>query len=187
MRIALIGGKGYIGINLQNWLETKKYEVVTYDKSDHQKAEEIAYFNQVDFVVHLAAFPGVANCKNDFERAVVDNISSAFNVFDKCYNNGIITPCIFISSQAAKFPENNMYGAIKRIIEVEAERLNKKGADIRILRLTNVYGGIGYFLKKQTVIANIVKAIRQKKDFTINGHGDQVRDFIHVDDVCKAI
>jgi UDP-glucose 4-epimerase len=74
----------------------------------------------------------------------------------------------------------------KRIIEVAAIRLNELGADIKILRLTNVYGGMN-FLKNKSVIANFINAKRKNEDLVINGNGEQIRDFIHVSDVCDAI
>ena len=186
MRIAIIGHKGYIGENLVNHLEVQKDEIVGFDKREGLAGENIKFFfSKFDAVVHLAAFPGVANCMKDLERATIDNISSAFNVFRECYKEGIT--CIFISSQAAKFPDHSRYGTIKRMIEIEADRYNAMGGDIRILRFTNVYGGIGYFQKKSTVIARMVESIREHKPFVIYGDGSQKRDFIHVDDICRAI
>ena len=76
----------------------------------------------------------------------------------------------------------------KRIIEIEAEKLNKNNeTDIKLLRLTNVYGGLFYLERKDTVIKRIVKCIKNNKKFIIYGDGNQIRDFIHVNDVCKAI
>lgn len=185
MKVALIGGAGYIGTNLRLYFDGQPHDTLTYDKRAGHHAEDIQQFTMVDYVVHLAAYPGVVNCEKDLERATIDNVSSAFNIFRICHKQKI--PCIFISSQAAKFPDHSRYGTIKRMIEIEADRLNQRGADIRVLRFTNVYGGLGYFQMKSTVISNIVKAIREDKCFMINGKGIQKRDFIHVDDICKAI
>lgn len=186
MRIAIIGHKGYIGQNLVNHCEVNKDEVLGFDKKEGLAGENVKFFfSKLDAVVHLAAFPGVANCMSDLERATIDNISSAFNIFRECYQEGL--PCIFISSQAAKYPDHSRYGTIKRMIEIEADRYNSRGGDIRVLRFTNVYGGMGYFQKKSTVIARIVKSIRENKPFVVYGQGLQTRDFIHVDDICKAI
>jgi UDP-glucose 4-epimerase len=80
-----------------------------------------------------------------------------------------------------------VYASIKRIIEVEADRLNVAGADNRILRLTNVYGGKDYLEKKNTVVKKFVKAKELNAKLIINGKGEQIRDFLHVEDVCDAI
>lgn len=184
MKVVITGGSGYIGRNLVDHLRHKGHSVAIYDKIETVAAEDVWYLD-CDFVVHLAAFPGVQNCKNNFDRAIIDNVSSAFRIFYVAYQKKI--PVIFASSQAALYPNVSLYGTIKRMIEVEANRYNEQGADIRILRFTNVYGGYDYFEKKSTIIANIVKCIKDNKEFTIFGTGSQKRDFIHVDDICKAI
>ena len=105
MKVALIGGAGYIGTNLRNHFEAQNVFGLTYDKRAGHHAEDIEHFHKVDYVVHLAAYPGVVNCEKDLERATIDNVSSAFNVFRICHRDKI--PCIFISSQAAKFPDRS--------------------------------------------------------------------------------
>lgn len=193
--VLITGSCGYIGTNLSAYLMERKdvdVNVFQFDKKDSghrpdsnvERLERIG--SNIDLIVHLAAFPGIVNCMNDFERAVTDNISTAFNIFRIGKIQRI--PVIFTSSQAAKDPYNNFYASIKRIIEVEAERLNREeGADIRVFRLTNVYGGDKYLELKNTVIKMFIKAKRSGEKMVINGNGKQVRDFIHVLDVCEAI
>lgn len=188
--VVVTGGKGYIGTNLTTYLTKKGCDVFQFDKVDSRRPDSPverleAVGSNIDLIVHLAAFPGIANCMLDFERAVIDNISNSFNIFKIAYKQKI--PCIFTSSQAAKDPHDNFYATIKRICEIEADRLNREGADIRVMRLTNVYGGDKYIEKKNTVVKMFVKARKKKKPMIINGDGSQVRDFIHVEDVCEAI
>jgi nucleoside-diphosphate-sugar epimerase len=76
---------------------------------------------------------------------------------------------------------------MKRICERDADRLNRAGAAIRIFRLTNVYGGLEYLERKNTVVKKFLLAKRENSDIIINGDGSQIRDFIHVEDVCEAI
>ena len=95
-------------------------------------------------------------------------------------------PLVFASSQAAKYPENNFYAMTKWIGEQEAIRLNKKGANIKILRFGNVYGGMGWE-EKSSVVAMFRRRKEQDNPLLINGDGSQKRDFIHVNDLCKAI
>jgi len=186
--VVITGSEGYVGENLSQFLIDKHLGVFLFD---NDLGSEFAAENlngmgtNMDFIVHLAAFPGIINCTLDFDRAVTENISSAFNIFRLAYNQKI--PVIFTSSQAAKEPYDNLYASIKRIIEVEADRLNRLGADIRVFRLTNIYGGYKYLEKKNTVVKKFVLARRSKKPLVINGDGSQVRDFIHVNDVCEAM
>jgi UDP-glucose 4-epimerase len=188
--IVITGSRGYIGTNLKAFLNKKRCDVWEFDKVDSRRPDNAVerltgIGSNMDLIVHLAAFPGIANCMSDFDRAVIDNISNSYNIFKIAYNQGI--PLIFASSQAAKDPHDNLYATIKRICEIEADRLNRLGADIRVFRLTNVYGGDKYLEKKNTVVKMFVKAREKKQRMVINGDGSQVRDFIHVDDVCRAI
>lgn len=185
--IMIVGGDGYIGINLCKFLQHKKeFAVWSYDSKRGSRGENFTSVDGYSAVVLLAAFPGVINCRANMKKAVIDNISVAFNIMNVAANEDI--PVIFTSSQAAKEPFDNFYATIKRIIEIEALRLNKDAAaDNRILRLTNVYGGSEYIEKKNTVIKQFIMARKNKIKMVVNGDGSQIRDFIHVNDVCNAI
>ena len=75
----------------------------------------------------------------------------------------------------------------KRMIEMMAEQLNEQGANITVFRLTNVYGGTEYIEKKNTVIKKFVEAFTDGEPLVIHGDGQQLRDFINVEDVCVFI
>lgn len=184
--VLITGSEGYIGINLYKYIEENSgIRIYCMDKCTDAPAEYLNSLENIDFVVHLAALPGVKNCNDNFDKAITDNICSAFNVFRVAYEQKI--PVIFTSSQAAKKPQENLYSSIKRIIEIEAKRINEIGGDIRIIRLSNVYGGINFMEKKFTVVRNFLDAYKNNEELVINGSGEQVRDFIHVNDVCRAI
>lgn len=178
-RIQITGGKGYIGENLEHFLQEKGYEVIISDKGDFLRGLEI------DGIVHLAALSGIKACKDDFKTAVWDNIFSAFTSFDVSRELGI--PVVFTSSQAAKIPTQNLYATIKAIIEIRASQVTQTGGDIRVLRLSNVYGGRGYILKKNTVIKQMLQRKFSGAPIKVHGSGKQMRDFIHVEDVCEYI
>ena len=185
--ILITGGAGYIASNLVNYLHSGKNIIVSnhVDKVWENRSEDMRNVLEYDVVVHLAAMSGISDCMNDVDGSIRDNILAPFNIFRLAKDQGI--PVIFTSSQAAKTPEENLYAMQKRIMEVEAERLNKIGADIKVLRLTNVYGGMYYLKKKKSVVANFINAIKNKKEIVVNGNGEQIRDYIHVNDVCDAI
>lgn len=179
--VLVTGGSGYIGTNLKKYLEDRNVCFFSIDPG----AECICKIgSNVDFIIHLASLPGIVACKNNFEQAVMDNISAAFNVFNLAHKCKM--PVIFTSSQAAKAPDNT-YALMKRICEIEADRLNRVGADIRIFRLTNVYGGLEYLERKNTVVKRFIVDKAENKPIMVNGTGSQIRDFIHVEDVCEAI
>lgn len=188
-RVLITGGRGYIGTNLKQFLIDKKIKVDIADRLDGNNVEYILdnrKFRRYSGIVHLAATSGIKNCMDDMKRAVINNVSASYRLFNMACKRKV--PLVFSSSQAAKQPESNFYAMTKYLAEVEAIRLNKKmGANIKILRFCNVYGGLDYIETKGTVVAQFAKAVMNGDNMVINGPGTQVRDFIHVTDICNAI
>ena len=87
-----------------------------------------------------------------------------------------------ISTFAAK-AAHNVYGLTKRL----AEKVTLRGEANIVLRLANIYGGIGYLQKKRSAISNFIKHKNGGVVATIYGDGTNERDFVHVSDVCNAI
>lgn len=178
-KILITGSDGYIGENLYRKLKKGNF-IYKIDKGDE---DEIPF--DCDGVVHLAALSGILACQKSPVEAMDDNIISATNYFYQARELGI--PVVFTSSQSAKTPETSFYATLKRTIEMLAETMNAKGADIRVLRLANVYGGYKYLQKKSSVVKLYTKAVERKKPLVVHGDGSQARDFIHVYDVCEFI
>ena len=184
--ILITGSHGYIGTNLVSYLRKDKYTIHGLDKTTGCYVEFLKKIGECDCIVHLAALPGIQACEDDLVMAIKDNISSAFNIFNLAIRKNI--PIVFLSSQAAKEPQSSTYAMMKKIIETQAEMLNKEcKSNIKILRLTNVYGGVDYLAKKNTVVKKFIEAYRNNEPMIIDGDGKQTRDFIHVDDVCEYI
>jgi len=185
--VLITGGAGYIAANLSNYLHCGENIIVSnhVDKVWDNRVEDMRNVLQYDVVVHLAAMAGISNCMDDVDGSIRDNVLAPLNIFKLAKEQGI--PVIFTSSQAAKTPKENLYAMQKKIAEVEAKRLNEIGSDIKVLRLTNVYGGMYFLKKKNTVVANFINAVKNKNPLIINGNGEQIRDYVHVNDVCAAI
>jgi UDP-glucose 4-epimerase len=56
-----------------------------------------------------------------------------------------------------------------------------------ILRIANPYGGTFGDYFKQGFVNSVVRNIKSKKQVEIWGDGNQIRDFINVDDVVKLV
>jgi UDP-glucose 4-epimerase len=190
MNVLLTGSDGYVGKNLIPMLKRFEINILCVDRKNDFEVSKINYkyllYNKVDCIIHLAALSGIKACADNLEQAYLDNISSTIKLFREAEEVGI--PVIFASSQAAKTPKANYYALTKYMAECEANIINERGkSNIRVLRFTNIYGGIDYIETKTTVISNFVKAKRNNKEIIINGDGSQERDFIHVEDICRAI
>ena len=178
------GSEGYIAKNFIN-LYCDKYDFILVDKITGIKAEELKNIDDADYILHLAGVSGIAECEGNFQEAITNNVSASFNLFNLGFESDI--PVIFASSCAVKHPKASTYAFTKATCEIEALRFNKLGGNIKCLRFTNVYGGEYYLQQKNSVIAKFLKAKLKEESLIINGDGEQLRDFIHVEDICLAI
>lgn len=187
----VVGGNGYIGQNLCSKVWTKNgmgVEFLVCDKDTIlPKAEELTinHMRRFDGVINLAALSGISACEQNPEIAVVDNVLAAGNVFRLATELKI--PVVFTSSQAAKTPDTSIYANMKWACESLAHFYNGQGGKIYIVRLANVYGGNNYLEKKNTCVKQFITRYKNDESFIIHGDGRQVRDFVHVWDVCMAI
>lgn len=79
------------------------------------------------------------------------------------------------------------YGASKRSAEVLLETLGGMGGTrVAILRYANVYGPGQGDLGEGGVVSIFGRRLKGGRVVTINGDGEQTRDFVHVDDVVSA-
>lgn len=112
--------------------------------------------------------------KDENLRVVFASSSSVYGTVDK----------IPIKESAEKKPINP-YGKTKLDCEIMAKKYANNGLEVLGLRYFNVYG------KGQTgtyagVITKFLEKIELNEPFRINGDGNQIRDFIHVEDVAQA-
>lgn len=186
MKILITGSDGYIGTNLSRHLINYGHFIYYVDKKNDidgdTQADAMYYrdYHKCDAVVHLSAIAGIQKCEDNPIEAIRENIEVANQVFSWGKKT------IFLSSQAAKSP-SNVYACTKFLGEKIATFYNKLGGDIVVLRLSNVFGGDRYLDLKSSVVARFATAWQQNGTVTINGDGNQTRDFIHVEDVCEAI
>jgi len=169
------------------------------DISNHQTVEEIFYKDKPDFVIHQAAQTNVqksiSNVMNDAEINILGTIKLL--ELSKKYN---VQKFIFASSAAVYgepkqipidviHPLNpiNPYGLSKwtseKYIQLMASMSN---LDYTILRYSNVYGPKQRSDIEGGVVSIFINSLKQGKNINIYGDGNQIRDFIFVEDVADA-
>jgi UDP-glucose 4-epimerase len=153
-----------------------------------------------DAVIHLAALI-------DVEKSVLDpapthevNATGTLNVLQEAVRQGVKR--FVLASSAAVYGDTEKlpikedtplkplspYAASKISAEAYCQAFAKSYAlNTIILRPFNVYGPRSANSPYSGVITKLLKAAASNDTFTIQGDGEQTRDFIHVNDVTQAI
>jgi UDP-glucose 4-epimerase len=148
-------------------------------------------------VVHLAANTGVAPSVQDPRRDCLINVIGTLNCLEAARHEGV-ERFVFASSGAPvgeveppvheeKAPRPvSPYGASKLAGEGYCSAYARSfGLETVALRFGNVYGP--YSDRKSSVVAAFIKRALAGEPLEVYGDGSQTRDFIHVDDLVRAI
>jgi len=165
----------------------------------------------VDAVVHIGATSLVGPSVLDPSKYYNNNVVGTLKLLDACNKNGV-KRFVFASSAAVYGEPNggvgleteqhqpmNPYGWSKRMTEIMLnDYATAYGMNSVSLRFFNVAGADTLMLHGQEkaathIIAKLIEMTMQGKEFTLNGgdfntpDGTCVRDYIHVEDVARAI
>ena len=158
-----------------------------------------AALKDADAVVHMAALSDLDACNERPEDAVSVNVYGTYQVVEAAKRNGV-GGLVFCSSAAVYGTPSttpvterhathplNLYGTTKLAGEklINAAHINH-GLETVNLRFGNVYG-VGLFTNWVGVIPKFVALALDGKPLTIYGDGTNTRDFIHVEDITRAI
>tara|TARA_B100000959_G_scaffold287336_1_gene371215 strand:- start:145 stop:1125 length:981 start_codon:yes stop_codon:yes gene_type:complete len=173
----------------------KKINIINVDVKDFNFAKEIT--KGIDFIVHLAAEPGVDLSVSQPYESFTTNVMGGYNYLEAGRINNIKN-FIFASSGSvfgnckppmkrnyAKCPISP-YGSSKLTVESFCSTYSQVfNMNTTVLRFSNAYGK--HSVHKQSVISKFIKSYMNNKALTIYGDGKQTRDFVYVKDICSAI
>ena len=215
MKIVITGGEGFIGQHLCQKLIDCGHNITILDNmlsqvhgpNSQPKFKETLlsnvedkigwhdlYYKEVDCIVCLAAYTGTFQSSYKAKEYCEVNIGSMAILNDLIINDFIKTKKIILTSSRAVYGSNNtklnpssIYGATKlaqeNILLTGFPNINKC-----ILRLQNVYGpGQSLFNAYTGVIPIFASAIKNNQNIQLFNNGDNVRDFVYIDDVVNSI
>lgn len=184
MRNLVFGSEGFVGRPLTHFLKKLGEEVVRFDIKRDQR-EDLRYvqldFSGIDRAYFLAW--DVGGAKYLYERhsqfQQLDwNLKLLLNVMPQLQAAKI--PFLFISSQLAE-EYDTVYGVTKRLGEVWTHLLG----GVRV-RLWNVYGTIEEPSQRTHVVSDFVYQAVLNGRIEMLTTGEEKRQFVHIDDVCRA-
>ncbi len=152
----------------------------------------------VDSIIHLAAYAGVRTSIIDPWSYQDNNVNATLNLLELSKTNNI--PNFTLASTSSVYGDNknlptkesdisskplSPYAASKISAELLTYNYHHHfGLNTAILRFFTVYGPFG---RPDMVIFKFLKSILDNSPITIYGDGEQTRDFTYVSDVSKAL
>lgn len=215
MKYLITGGAGFIGTNLTSILLSQGHDVTIVDNlkfdtpvprgvrfyknslNDYHQVLDFCY--KQDVLIHLAANTGVLPSIKSPIMDMENNINTTLYCLEAAKNSGV-KKFVFASSGAVigegkpPFKETDTtnplspYGVSKLCGENYCKYYNYMYGDIFntvCLRFSNVYGP--HSLHKNSVVGKFIREILSTGKITVNGDGNQTRDFIYVEDLANAI
>jgi UDP-glucose 4-epimerase len=211
------GGCGFIGVNLGRSLASAGFDPIAFDNLSTGRLEDGqaagyrdvivgdildadalgAAANGKYAVVHLAARTGVIDSITDPRGDIDVNVGGTLNALLAARDAGASAFVLASSSAPLGSVEPpgheglaprplSPYGASKLAGEGLCSAFaGTYGLAATALRFTNVYGPYSYH--KGSVVAAFMKRIMDGDPLVIYGDGGQTRDFLFVDDLCRAV
>ena len=214
-KILVLGGNGFLGRNLCTYLADKGEEVYSFDMSlPEQRDERIKYvtgdffddytletvIKGMDVIYHAICTlnPGNSNdkCIVGYERDFVQTAKLCYYLKDTdcrmiffssggtVYGNQEVQP---IREDAVPVPINH-YGNLKLCVENTIRTFNfQMEKNMLVARISNPYGPGQDYHKGVGFIDAAIKRAINGETIEIWGEGNNVRDYIYIDDLCRML
>ena len=169
MNILLTGSEGFIGSNLKSHIEQNiDANIHCIDLKFGDDLQTCLLPENIDLVIHLAGLSGVRQSLDNPTEYWKQNVIVSQRIFETYKDSRIM----YASSSTAKEPWRNPYAFSKFSLEQLAPEKSLG------MRFTTTYGPNA---REKMLIPSIIR--NDVSHINI----DHSRDFIHVDDLCRAI
>ena len=211
MRVLLTGATGFVGKHLANKLLENGHEIFAISRKSTGipgvvdikckelipaviEKELMPY--QFDGVVHLAAAGVEPNDRNANTLIRMNSLlpQALVNISAKCGAKAVV-----IVGSSAEYAATNVYEPFLENFPLETQRIYgaskaaggilalsqgySLGIPVAILRPFNIFG---FGEASHRLLPSLINAFVREKKVALS-RGTQIRDFVHIDDVCDAI
>jgi UDP-glucose 4-epimerase len=211
-RVLVTGGAGFIGTHVVRALARRGDQVMVADLNPYPDtsvastaidltspgAAESVVEPGLDAIVHLAAATQVLRSVERPAATFDINVRATERLLEAARSGGVGTFILASTNAVVGLAEDERidertalrpltpYGATKAAAEM---LLSAYGAAYGVrgtaLRLTNAYGtGMA---RKDSIVPRLMRAARDGGTFEVYGSGRQLRDYVYVDDVVRAV
>ncbi len=201
-RILVTGGSGFLGSHIADALSSAGHEVVIFDikpssyiRPDQEmivgdlmdKASVEKACTNIDYVYHLGAIADIDVCQDLPYETMQINVLGTINLLNACVANHVkrimFSSSIYVHSRSGSFYRISKH-ACEQIIEEYSLKFN---LEYTILRFGTLYGTRS---DEHNSVYRYLKSALKDKQMIFNGKGDEVREYIHVQDsaqICVKI
>lgn len=175
----------------------KRAKLVVADIADSKKTQES--LKGIDAVIHMAGLIVVPDSVRDPIEYCQNNVMGTISLLESMKKVGVkkivfsSSACVYGSPKVLPLTEDapihpdNPYGASKASVETFLQSYNINfGFDAIILRYFNPYGPGESHDPETHAIPNFIKSTLAKKPIPLYWKGEQIRDFIYIDDLVQA-
>mgnify|MGYP006076584373 FL=1 len=194
----ITGATGYLGGHIAEFFIKKKYNVVLFDKKKSKifKKNKVILGNINNFdklkkvtknvhtIFHFAATADLNEANKKPFETIENNLSNTLKLLKACIKNKV-KKIFFASSVYAISEQGGIYSTTKLASEMIIEKVCKQhNIKFIILRFGTVYGGRA---NKFNTVAKYINAAKTKKKIYRETKGNEVRSYIHIDDLVKLV
>jgi len=186
-KISVYGGTGFIGGSFCNLFSEQIIKIPRNSRKPQSK--DILYF--ISTTTNYNVF-------EDLHVDINTNLNLLMEVLQHCKNEDIVFNFVssgfvygldVIDAKESDLPDpRGFYSITKRTAEqLLISFCETFGCKYRIFRLANVYGTDKTVSSKKNVLGFLINKLRNDEDIQLYDSGFVLRDYMHVDDVSRAI
>ena len=198
MKVLVTGGSGFLGSHVADALSDAGHDVTVFDirKSPYLRKDQNMRIGDIldqgclnaavhgqNAVYHFAGIADIDECAAKPVDTAKCNILGTVQLLDACHR-AEIKRFVFASSAYVYSNSGSFYAASKQACELFVERFNDLyGLTYTCLRYGSLYGPRA---DERNSIYRLIRQAIQNGKIVYRGTGEEVREFIHVQDAAKV-